>query len=242
MLTRRNFLQSLGGGFGSVALWDILAQNGALADVPRADLNGGLHHPAKVKRVIQLFMNGGASQCDLFDYKPALEKRHGQKFDPGKGERVEASTSEPGTILKPFKPIRQHGECGRFVSDLLPHLAKHVDELAFFSAMQGRSSVHGPSSYLMNTGFLLPGFPSMGSWISYALGSLTDNLPTFVALPDRRGLPYNQKGNFTSGFLSVEHQASIVNTAGDEPFSHLRAAGNAKFVTPESNRAGLELL
>src|SRR5690606_18682296 len=116
------------------------------------------------------------------------------------GLRVEAATSAPGKVLQPPVPLRQHGNCGRWVSDLLPNMAQHVDELAFLMAMTSRTNVHGPGSYLMNTGFLLPGFPSMGAWISYALGSLTDNLPTFVVLPDPRGLPYNQKGNFSAGF------------------------------------------
>ncbi|MBC8113475.1 MAG: DUF1501 domain-containing protein, partial [Candidatus Saccharimonas sp.] len=194
--TRREFVRGLGAGFGAVALGDLLAQSGAAADKPEADLNGGVHHPARVKRVIQLFMNGGASQMDLFDYKPELFKKAGEKFDPGEGQLVEAATSAPGNVLKPPFEFRQQGECGRWVSDQLPHLAKHVDGMAFLMAMQSRTNVHGPGSYLMNTGFILPGFPCLGAWVSYGLGSLTDNLPTFVVLPDARGLPYNQKGNF----------------------------------------------
>ena len=157
-------------------------------------------------------MNGGASQADLFDYKPELARRHGKPFDPGDGAHVEAATSTPGNVLKPPFPLRQHGQCGRWVSDQLPHLAKCVDDLAFFMAMSSRTNVHGPGSYLMNTGFLLPGFPCMGSWISYALGNLTDDLPTFVVLPDPRGLPYNGKGNFGSGFLPVTHQGTIIQS------------------------------
>ncbi len=124
------------------------------------------HHAPRAKRVIQLFMNGGASQMDLFDYKPALYKRAGEKFDPGTGERVEAATSEPGKILKPPFEFRQRGQCGRWVSSVLPHLSECVDDMAFLMAMQSRTNVHGPGSYLMNTGFLLPGFPCMGAWIS----------------------------------------------------------------------------
>lgn len=240
--TRREFVRTLGAGFGTVALADMLAQTCAASDAPKAELNGGVHHPAKVRRVIQFFLNGGASQMDLFDYKPELFKRAGEKFDPGGGERVEAATSAPGNVLKPPFEFRQHGECGRWVSDQLPHLAKHVDSMAFLMAMQSRTNVHGPGSYLMNTGFILPGFPCLGAWVSYALGSLTDNLPTFVVLPDVRGLPYNNKGNFSAGFLPVTHQGTIVNGGSAEPIADLKAPASAKFITPEADRDGLALL
>lgn len=240
--SRRHFLATAAGGFGSVALAAMLQRAGALADEPRPEFNGGLHHRAKARRVIQLFMNGGASQMDLFDYKPILFEKAGEKFDPGQGERVEAPTSAPGNILKPPFEFRQHGECGRWVSVQLPQLAKHVDDLAFFMAMQSRTNVHGPGSYLMNTGFLLPGFPCMGAWVSYGLGSLTDNLPTFVVLPDARGLPYNQKGNFLAGFLSATHQGTVLNTTSAEPIADLRAPASAKFITPEADSDGRKLL
>jgi len=121
------------------------------------------HHPPKAKFVIQLFMNGGASQMDLFDHKPELFRRAGETFDPGGSQRVEAATSEPGKVLKPQFEFKQHGQSGRWVSSLLPHLAPCVDDLAFFMAMTSKTNVHGPASYLMNTGFLLPGFPSFGA-------------------------------------------------------------------------------
>jgi hypothetical protein len=240
--TRRQALTTAAGGFGSIALADLLGRSGVLASEPCAELNGGLHHRAKVRRVIQLFMNGGASQMDLFDYKPALFQKAGEKFDPGEGERVEAATSAPGNVLRPPFELHQQGECGRWVSDKLPHLAKHVDHLAFCMAMQSKTNVHGPGSYLMNTGFLLPGFPCLGAWVSYGLGSLTDNLPTFVVLPDARGLPYNQKGNFSPGFLSATHQGTILNTSSPEPIADLRAPASAKFITPDADRDGRALL
>lgn len=239
---RRHFLASIAGGFGTVALTDVLGQSGVLADGPRPEFDGGLHHPAKVRRVIQLFMNGGASQMDLFDYKPELFKHAGEKFDPGTDERVEAATSAPGNVLKPPFGLRQQGQCGRWISDLLPHLSKHVDDLAFFMAMKSRTNVHGPGSYLMNTGFLLPGFPCLGAWVSYGLGNLTDNLPAFVVLPDTRGLPYNQKGNFSAGFLPVTHQGTIINAASTEPIANLKAPASAKFITPDADRDGLRIL
>ncbi len=156
--TRRSLLTHATAGLGVAALSQLLAREGVMA-APSENLDGGIHHRAKAKRVIQLFMNGGVSQMDLFDYKPELSRRDGQTFDPGNGERVEAATSEPGKVLASPFAFSQHGETGRWVSDRLPHLAKKVDDLAFFMAMTSRTNVHGPAGYLMNTGFLLPGFP-----------------------------------------------------------------------------------
>ncbi len=250
--SRRDFLWRLGGGLGGVALSHLLGQHGLLATdeagftpsgaATTGVLRDGVHHPARVRRVIQLFMNGGASQMDLFDYKPELLKRHGQKFDPGSGERVEAATSEPGKVLKPTFEFNQHGQCGRWVSNLLPNLAACVDDLAFLMAMVSKTNVHGPGSYLMNTGFLLPGFPCFGAWVSYALGCETDNLPAFIVLPDPRGLPYNQKGNFSSGFLPVTHQGTVINASASEPVADLRPPPCAKYITPAAERDGLLLL
>ena len=244
-LGRRDFFSTMAGGLGGIALAQLLGESGALADTlaePRADLNGGLHHRAKARRVIQLFMNGGASQMDLFDFKPELVKRHGEAFDPGATAHIEAPTSEPGKVLKPMFDFRQHGASGRWVSSLLPHTAECVDDLAFLMAMQSKTNVHGPASYMMNTGFLLPGFPSMGAWLSYGLGRLTDELPAFVVLPDTKGLPYNQLGNFSAGFLPVTHQGTVIQTAAPEPIAHLRAAESARYITPDAERDGLALL
>src|SRR6185436_4856267 len=125
---------------------------------------------------------------------------------------------------------------------LLPHTAACVDDMAFLMSMTSRTNVHGPGSYLMNTGFLLPGFPCLGAWVSYGLGRITDSLPAFVVLPDPKGLPYNQKGNFGSGFLPVTHQGTIINTGASEPVPHLRAPTTLSYITPEAERDGLALL
>ena len=238
-MNRRDFLFQSGGGLGGIALAQLLCE---AADAPRADLNGGIHHPAKVKRVIQLFMNGGVSQMDTFDYKPELEKRHGQKFDPGTNERVEGVTSVPGNVMKSPFAFKQYGQCGRWVSSVFPQLAACVDDIAFLLALQSKSNVHGPASYMMNTGFILPGFPSMGAWLSYGLGRLSDNLPTFVVLPDARGLPYNQKGNFTSGFLPQNHQGVILQAGANPPIPDLVPSAKVPLVTPESDKDGRALL
>lgn len=243
-ISRRDALWRLGGGLGGVALAEMLGRDNLLAATsaprPRPEFNGGLHHPAKVRRVVQLFMNGGVSQMDTFDHKPELSRRHGEDFKPG--AHVEAPTSTPGKLMKcPFK-FRQHGESGRWVSEVLPHLAGCVDDMAFLMAMASKTNVHGPASYMMNTGFLLPGFPCMGAWISYALGSMVDNLPTFVVLPDPKGLPYNAKGNFTSGFLSMTHQGTVLNAGSKTPVPDLFPAEHPAYLSADAEREGLQLL
>ncbi len=239
--SRRDFLWQTGGGLGGIALAHLLGGGGLLADEPkpRPEFNGGLHHKARVRRIVQLFMNGGASQMDTFDYKPELEKRHGEKVDFGLKSAV---TSAPGAIMKSPFGWKQYGECGRWVSDVFPHVATVVDDLAFLMAMASKTNVHGPASYMQNTGFLLPGFPCMGAWISYALGRLTDDLPTFVVLPDPRGLPYNQTGNFSAGFLPASHQGTVIRPTAPVPIADLKPPTEAKQITPESEADAQKLL
>jgi hypothetical protein len=233
--TRREFLWRSGGGLGGVALAHLLARDGLLA-APRPDLNGGLHHWAKVRRVVQLFMNGGASQVDTFDYKPELARLHGKKLGPK--ERPEGFTADVGELMKSPFEFKQHGECGRWVSSVFPHQAGCVDDMAFLMAMTTKTNVHGPGSYMMNTGFLLPGFPCLGAWLSYGLGNLVDDLPAFVVLPDARGLPYNNAGDFSAGFLPAQHQGTVI--AAGQPIPDLFA--RRKFATKEADAGGLALL
>jgi hypothetical protein len=222
--SRRDVLWRLGGGLGGIALAQLLGRSQALAQASTlggADLNGGLHHRAKVRRILQLFMNGGVSQVDTFDYKPELFRRHGEKFDPG--ERVESVTGSHADypILKSPFEFRQYGETGRWVSSVFPCLAERVDRMAFLMSMTTKTNVHGPGSYMMNTGFTLPGFPCMGAWITYALGSSCDDLPAFVVLPDPRGLPYNNLGNFSSAFLPVANQGVVIHATAPTPVHDL---------------------
>ncbi len=233
-LTRRDFLGTIGTGLGGIALASLMQRDAFAA--------AALHHTPKAKRVIQLFMNGGASQCDLFDYKPQLIARHGQTFNPGPGQRVEASISTPGAVMKSPFDWAQHGQCGRWVSSALPHLAKQVDDMAFLMAMTSKSNVHGPAAYLQTSGFLLPGFPCAGAWISHALGSLADNVPAFVVLPDASGLPYNGRSAFTSGFLPANHQGTVIQAAAPRPITHLQPPVEARHITPASRADGLALL
>ncbi len=230
--TRRDFLAT---GFGGLALSHLMAAE----TKPNPEFDGGLHHKAKVKRVVQVFLNGGMSQMDTFDYKPTLEKKHGQIVNVG---LKATATGTPGPLMKsPFK-WKQHGKSGRWVTDVFPHLATRVDDMAFLMAMTSKTNVHGPASYLQNTGFQMPGFPCAGSWIGYALGRLTDELPSFVVLPDPRGLPYNGSGNFSAGFLSASHQGTVVNPSAPSPISDLAVSPSAKFVTPSASDDGLKLL
>ena len=227
-LSRRDFLLRAGAGFGGLALADLLM--GESSAKPQA---------AKARRVIQLFMNGGVSQMDTFDYKPELQRRHGEKIDFGLKAAV---TSIPGAVMKSPFAWKQHGQCGRWVSSVFPHVASCVDDLAFLMAMQSKTNVHGPASYMQNTGFTLPGFPCMGAWISYGLGRLCDNLPTFVVLPDARGLPYNNAANFGSGFLPMEHQGTIIKPTAPVPIADLFPPKAAKQITAASEKDGLGLL
>src|SRR5687767_13971979 len=188
---RRDFLWRYGGGLGGIALAQLLGEERLLAAEikPNPEWNGGLHHRARARRVVQLFMSGAASQCDTFDYKPLLIQRHGQKFNPG--GRVELFQSSPGAVMQSPWRWRRPGQCGKWVSDSVPHLAGCDVDMAFLQALVARSNVHGPATFMQATGFLLPGFPSMGAWVGYGLGRLTDNLPAFVVLPDSRGFAPN---------------------------------------------------
>src|SRR6187401_2770742 len=227
-MNRRDWLFQAGAGFGGIALTHMLTVDGVLgAGFPQGARVGVTHAP-KVKRVVQLFMNGGVSQVDSFDYKPMLARRHGAKVDFG---IKSAATSEVGAIMKSPFEFRQRGQCGRWVSDVFPHMAECVDDLAFLMAMASKTNVHGPASYMQNTGFLRPGFPCLGAWMSYGLGNLNENLPAFVVLPDPRGLPYNAAGNFSQGFLPAAHQGSVINPNAKIPIANLNPPESAKHVT-----------
>jgi hypothetical protein len=239
--SRREFLWQSGGGLGGLALSWLLGNDGLLAQAgtPRDDLNGGLHHRAKAKRVVQLFMSGAASQCDTFDYKPLLIRRNGQPFDPG--GRVELFQSSPGHVMQSPWRWRQHGACGKWLSDLVPHIASCADDIAFIPSMTSRSNVHGPATFLQGTGFVLPGYPSMGAWLSYGLGSMNQNLPAFVVIPDSRGFAPNGPANWSAGFLPASAQGTTLRPNDRNPINDLFPGPNT-YITPDSERDGLRLL
>lgn len=233
ILDRRSFLWQSGGGLGGIALAALLQADQLSAAAPKP------HHLPRAKRVVQLFMSGAASQCDTFDYKPELIKRDGRKFDPG--GKVELFQSNPGAVMASPWKWRQHGQCGKWISDLLPHLATCVDKIAFLPAMVSKSNIHGPATFLQSNGFVLPGFPSMGSWVVYGLGSLNENLPAFVVLPDSRGFAPNGPANWSAGFLPAANQGTMVRAGSKTPIFDLFPP-ETSWISPESERAGLAVV
>jgi len=221
-LSRRQFLWETGGGLGGIALASLLANEGLLAAAHSSSRDRALerlHHPAKAKRVVQLFMAGGASHVDLFDEKPLLRKRDGAKWDPG--EKVELFQDGLGaTFCSPWRWTR-YGHCGKSLSEIAAPLGACVDEMAFIHSMVGKTGVHSQATYLQATGFDTPGFPGAGAWVSYALGSANKNLPTFVVLPDHRGLASNGQKNWGAGFLPAEHQGTILRPGTANPITDL---------------------
>lgn len=235
---RRQFLAESGGGFGLMALAALLANQGELAQAEQG-IQSGAHpacvFPPKAKRVVQLFMAGGASHVDLFDFKPELVRRHGQPSDFG--EPVEAFQDGLGPWLKPVWDFKPHGECGKPLSETVAPLGAVVDEMAFIHNLIGKTGIHSQGTLLQTTGFNLPGFPGMGCWVSYGLGSLNENLPTFVVLPDHRGLASNGVKNWDAAFLPSQHSGTSIFPGSDVPIADLYPHKTGTFVTPEHESA-----
>ena len=234
--SRREFLWNSGGGLGGIALAAMLGKD-ALAE-PDGKLGGVLHHPPRAKRVVQLFMGGAASHIDLFDYKPALEKHHGEPSDFG--EKIELFQSGFGPWAKSYFDFKPYGESGKPLSDAVSELGEVVDDMAFVHNLVGKTGVHSQATYLQATGFQRPGFPGMGCWISYALGSMNENLPAFVVLPDHRGYASNGPKNWASAFLPAHTQGTTIFPQRKNPIENLKA--QSRFVTDASDQDGLKLL
>ena len=227
---RRNFLKACGAGFGSVALTDLLAQESDFAgEVP-------LQYPAKAKHVIHLFMNGGPSQVDTFDPKSALEKHDG-KTAPTKNLRTERPT---GNVLKSPYKFRQYGECGLPVSQIFSHTAAHMDDICVIRSMHADVPNHEPSLMLMNTGESRLVRPSMGSWVSYGLGSANENLPSFVTMCPG-GYPIKESQNWQNAFLPGKYQATYINTNGQQVEQLIDHIRNNR-VSQHDQRQQLDLL
>jgi hypothetical protein len=228
LLTRRSFLgQST--TLAGVALAWLLHNEGRAADADP-------HFKPKAKRVIQVFACGGVSHVDTFDHKPDLAKHDGQEL-MGKG-KIDTFFGRPGRLLKSPFTFRQRGRSGLWVSDVLPHLAGCVDDICFLHSMVAKSSNHTPATFQMNTGFTMNGFPHLGAWLSYGLGSESQNLPAFVVLPDPRGLPAGGAINWTNGFLPAAHQGVAFKTVGET----VTDLFPPKDVSPESRKASLSVL
>lgn len=225
--TRRNMLWEMAGGLGGIALANLLTQERLLGQIATstktAVTESNQTKVVKARNVIQIFCPGGISHVDTWDYKPELARRQGKPFDAD--GKLTFFASKPGNCQGSFWKFRQHGECGRWISDLFPRLAMCVDDIAFVHSMQSKSALHGPAMFMMNSGFTRPGFPCMGSWISYGLGSLNDELPAFVVLPDSKGLPPGGVSNWGAGFLPAEFQGTTLDVASDRmPITDLVAS------------------
>lgn len=240
---RRRFLETVGGGFAGLALSTLLAEEQhAVANEPTRSNSVGPfpNFTAKAKQVIQIFVSGGMSQIDTFDYKPELFKLAGNAFEPG--ERVELFESTPGKIQPSNWPYRHQGESGRWISDLFPYLGTCVDDMCFIHSMVSNSNVHGPALFMMNSGFILPGFPSMGSWVTYGLGTENKNLPGFVVLPDPRGFPMNGPINWGTGFLPATYQGTALATRPGAPPIHNLFPSTDALVSAEAERDTLQFI
>lgn len=240
--SRRDFLLRSGESFAGLALAAML-YNDSQAEIRSLPLGSSgvvkvLHHPPKATRVVQLFMGGAASHIDLFDHKPALEKHHGEASDFG--EHVEAFQNGLGPWMKsPFK-FSPYGQSGKMISEAVTPLGECVDDMAFVHNLIGKTGVHSQATYLQATGFQDPGFPGMGAWISYGLGSLSDNLPTFVVLPDHRGFASNGPKNWSSAFLPTHTQGTAIFPQRENPIEDLLP--HSDFITKASEQDGLALL
>ncbi|MCY4187909.1 MAG: DUF1501 domain-containing protein [Bryobacterales bacterium] len=234
-LHRRDLMKVLGGGLANVGLASVLAGDGALA------ASGGSGPPAphfapKAKSVISIFCYGGPSHIDTFDPKPELEKHAGEVM-AGVGEVVVSQGNPGGLMPSPWK-FRKHGQSGIEVSELFPQVARHVDDIAVVRSMHTQSNDHGPALYQMNTGTVLAGHPSVGSWLTYGLGSENRNLPGYVVFTDHRGGPINGQPNWGAGFMPAAFQGTQFRSTGD-PIVDLRPP---KEISRERQRKWLDLL
>ena len=245
LLDRRNFLSQAGTGLGGIALASLLAEQNLLAanqkpeirpDAPLAPRPS--HFPAKAKRVLTIFCSGAVSHIDSFDYKPELVKRDGQPL-PG-GDKLVTFQGAQGNLVKPIWSFKPRGQSGKMVSDLFPKLANLADEFCFIHSMTAKSNTHGPAENQMSTGFTLDGFPSVGAWVSYALGSECQDLPAFVAIPDPRGVPQVGPNNWGSAFLPAMFQGTQFNA--EKPIPNLNRPASISEKTDAATRTFLKQL
>ena len=227
--SRRDFLRRTGSGFGLLALSSLLAD--ASASAPAGDQRAerdvnplapkAPHAPAKAKSIIWLFMNGGQSQVDTWDYKPALEKFDGKEL-PGFDKNTGFFTNEVGGLMKSPFAFKQHGQSGTWASEIFPRTAQHVDDLAFIHSCHTETNNHSPALFQINTGMSRMGFPCAGAWVTYGLGTENQNLPGFVVMYDTlgRGLPKGHASNWGAGFLPGVYQGTALNAQG-QPINNL---------------------
>jgi hypothetical protein len=225
MRSRREFLRNAGGGFGLVALAALLAEDGLLAAGTEPPAVNPLaprppHHRARARRVVFLFMSGGPSHLETFDPKPTLQRLHSQKLPESFGRVLTRRGVEKNRLLATRRTFKKYGQSGIEVSDLLPNLAGCVDDLCVLRGCHGDSVTHPESVYLMNTGSIQMGRPSLGAWVAYGLGTENQNMPAFVVLPDPGGRVKGGAPAWGNGFLPAAYQGTVLR-GGREPISHL---------------------
>ncbi|MCE9546838.1 MAG: DUF1501 domain-containing protein [Planctomycetia bacterium] len=244
-LNRRDMLAKCGGGLGLLGLAGLLGDSGLLgsADAAQQVLNPlapkAPNFAARAKSVIWIFVNGGPSQVDTWDYKPELTKRHGGEL-PGFDKKTGFFPEQVGALMKSPFTFTQHGQTGKWVSSLFPYLAQQVDRMAFIHSGYTKSNNHSPALFMMNTGTTRMGLPCAGSWVTYGLGSESRDLPAFVVMsdPKGRGLPKGNSSNWSAGFLPGVYQGTYLSPKG-APIANLeRPAG----MSDAQQRSQLNLL
>jgi hypothetical protein len=256
MLSRRQMLRAAGGGFGLIGLAGLLESEGLLGETARGAevaASQGLalnpmsarppHFAARAKRVIWVFVNGGPSQVDTWDYKPALAKWHGKsmkEFAPNFKNTTGFFKDSVGALMKSPFEFTPRGQCGKPVSEIFPNLGKHVDRMAFVHSAYSQSNNHSPALFMMNTGLARMGFPCVGSWVAYGLGSESQNLPGFVVMSDPlgRGLPKGHAANWGAAFLPGVFQGTHLRPKGS-PIDNLE---RPRVMTDGEQRAELDLI
>ena len=246
VLDRRSFLGHTAQGLSGIALASLLQGDGLLADDKsplRPRINPALpfaarepHFPAKAKNVLLIFCAGACSQLDTFDYKPELIKRHGEPM-PG-ADGLLTFQGKQGNLTKSPWEFKPRGQCGKMVSDLVPMLGELVDEMCFIHSLTGKTNTHGPGENFMSTGFTLDGFPSVGAWVTWALGTENQELPAYVAIPDPRGTPQSSVNNWGCGFLPAAFQGTDFNAT--KPLRNLDRPADLTVANDDATREFLQ--
>lgn len=244
---RRQFLRHSGAWLGNVALANLMLQERSVAgdtpirpkiDPSQPYASRDPHHKPAAKRILVIFCAGACSQIDTFDYKPALIKQHGKPM-PG-AEKLVTFQGQQGMLTKSPWEFCPRGESGKMISELVPQLGELADEMCFIHSLTGKTNTHGPGENFMSTGYTLDGFPSMGAWTTWALGTENENLPAYVAIPDPRGTPQSSVNNWGPGFLPAAFQGTEFNAI--KPLNHLETPEGVSQKTDRATRSFLERL
>ncbi|MDA0348579.1 MAG: DUF1501 domain-containing protein [Verrucomicrobia bacterium] len=243
LLDRRKFLSGAVQGLAGIALTTLLAEERARAASPIIDptqpfASRNPHFKPKAKNVIVVFCSGALSHIDTFDFKPELIRHHGKPL-PG-NEKLVSFQGPNGNLTQPLWKFRPRGQSGKMVSDLVPHIGDMADELCFIHSLTNTSNTHGPAENLMNTGFTFDGFPSMGAWVNFALGTENQDLPAFVAIEDPRGNPQSGPNNWASGFLPPAFQGTPFSST--KPIRYLNRPTTISSASDEATRKAIGFL